>query len=83
MKLFSWKDNAITEINALRWSKNSGHMVARLQTSVPKLFFFLYLFGLNHSDPVYQHNGQLQHLTAGRPARVVGDIFDHAPENVA
>lgn len=42
----------------------------------------LHLFGINHTELVYQHNGQEQHLTANRPARVVGDILEVPPENV-
>lgn len=32
-------------------------------------------FGLDHSKLAYYHNGQEQHLTAGRPSRVVHDIL--------
>ncbi|MEZ6071592.1 MAG: DUF1501 domain-containing protein [Pirellulales bacterium] len=39
----------------------------------------LHLFGLNHADLVFQHNGQTQTLTASRPAQIVGDILEHAP----
>jgi hypothetical protein len=35
----------------------------------------LHLFGLDHTRLTYRHNGQEQHLTAGRPARVVTDIL--------
>ena len=32
-------------------------------------------FGLDHHKLAYYHNGQEQHLTAGRPSRVVSDIL--------
>ena len=35
----------------------------------------LHLFGLDHNEIVYHHNGQQKKLTAGRPARVVTDIL--------
>ncbi len=42
----------------------------------------LHLFGLNHEDLVYYHNGQEQRLTNNRPCRVVQDILKHAtPES--
>lgn len=39
----------------------------------------LNLFGLDHTQLVYQHNGQEQQITSGRPARIIGDILKHAP----
>ena len=33
-------------------------------------------FGIDHAELNYYHNGQPQHLTAGRPARVVEEILD-------
>ncbi|MDZ4686842.1 MAG: DUF1501 domain-containing protein [Planctomycetaceae bacterium] len=35
----------------------------------------LSLFGLDHQQLVYRHNGQEQHLTANRPCRIVQDIL--------
>lgn len=35
----------------------------------------LHLMGLDHTRLVYYHNGQAQHLTDGRPARVVKEIL--------
>ena len=35
----------------------------------------LRLFGLDHESLVYRHNGVEQRLTAGRPARVVGELL--------
>ncbi len=35
----------------------------------------LHLFGLDHQQLIYRHNGQEQVLTAKRPAKVVGDIL--------
>lgn len=35
----------------------------------------LHLFGLDHQQLIYQHNGQQQVLTSGREARVVQDIL--------
>ena len=35
----------------------------------------LHLFGLDHAKLVYFHNGQVQMLTAGKPARVVKEIL--------
>lgn len=35
----------------------------------------LHLFGLEHSRLVYHHNGQQQHLTDGKPCRVVREIL--------
>lgn len=39
----------------------------------------LNLFGLDHTQLVYQHNGQEQQITSGRPARIIGEILNHAP----
>lgn len=39
----------------------------------------LHLFGLDHTQVVYHHNGQQQHLTDGRPCRVVRDILKTPP----
>lgn len=35
----------------------------------------MHLFGIDANQLVFQHNGQQQQLTAGRPARVVNDIL--------
>ena len=35
----------------------------------------MHLFGLDHEKLVYQHNGQEQIITSGRPARVVKEIL--------
>ena len=34
----------------------------------------LHLFGFNHTDLAFHYNGQLQHITDGRPARVIKEI---------
>ena len=36
----------------------------------------LHLFGLDHTQLVYRHGGQVQQLTNGRPARVVQEILE-------
>jgi hypothetical protein len=33
------------------------------------------LFGLDHSQVIYHHNGQPQVITANRPAKVVAEIL--------
>lgn len=35
----------------------------------------LHQFGFRHDELVYRHNGQEQHITAGRPSRVVNEIL--------
>ncbi len=35
----------------------------------------LHLFGLDHTELLYEHSGQKQQITAGRPARVVREIL--------
>ena len=35
----------------------------------------LRLFGLDHDELVYEHNGRKQEITAGRSARVVEEIL--------
>lgn len=35
------------------------------------------LFGLDHTQLTYLHNGQEQQITSGRPARVVSEILQH------
>ncbi len=37
------------------------------------------LFGLDHSQVIYHHNGQPQVITANRPAKIVTDILKSAP----
>ena len=37
----------------------------------------MHLFGINHEELVYQHNGQQQIITNSRPARVVNEILSH------
>lgn len=39
----------------------------------------LNLFGLDHTQLTYLHNGQEQQITNGRPARIVHEILKHAP----
>ena len=39
----------------------------------------LHLFGLNHSQLIYPHNGQEQVITSNRPARVVNEILAKDP----
>ena len=37
-------------------------------------------FGLDHSKLVYFHNGQEQHLTAGRPSQIISNILQRPPK---
>ncbi len=37
----------------------------------------LHLFGLDHTQLIYEHNGRKQRLTAERPCRVVREILQH------
>ena len=40
-------------------------------------------FGLDHSKLVYFHNGQEQHLTAGRPSQIISNILQRPPKSDA
>lgn len=42
----------------------------------------LHLFGLNHSQLIYPHNGQEQVITSNRPARVVHEILAKNPTTI-